>query len=302
MAVSECIRECRRCGKEFRRTSKGQPTKYCGAQCRDSVKYRKTAYPQDRHCRTCGTTFVAYKASSTYCTKSCRPKKKRRAGAQAPRFREAACTNCGSTFQSQPSGKSEGGWTRCCSRACARLLRGRIRRAAERTVVAVHRQQCEGCGSRFSSPTPRTYCQPACRASTYRWEPVRVRCHECGQGFIRAKKWQQVCSDECGALMGARQRRIDKARRRARVRGNTREAIDPISVFERDKWQCHICHRATPKRLRGTADPRAPELDHIVALAVGGSHTWSNVACCCKQCNNRKGVKSLGQLNLPIAA
>jgi len=42
----------------------------------------------------------------------------------------------------------------------------------------------------------------------------------------------------------------------------------------------------------------APELDHIVPIAAGGSHTYSNVACACKKCNIKKSSKPLGQLNL----
>lgn len=92
--------------------------------------------------------------------------------------------------------------------------------------------------------------------------------------------------------------RIAKAKRRARIKGLRHEAIDPLFVFERDKWICHICKQKTYKRLRGSHNDKAPELDHIVTIAEGGSHTLENVACSCRSCNNKKSSKSFGQLFL----
>ncbi|WP_413247018.1 HNH endonuclease [Sphingomonas sp. 1P06PA] len=69
-------------------------------------------------------------------------------------------------------------------------------------------------------------------------------------------------------------------------------------MFERDGWRCHLCHRSTPKRLRGSYKPSAPELDHIVPLAKGGSHTRANTACACRQCNGAKSDRVYGQPSL----
>ena len=104
------------------------------------------------------------------------------------------------------------------------------------------------------------------------------------------------------AAADAKSRRADKARRRAVERGAKADNIDPLRVFARDGWRCHLCGRRTPKALRGTCDPTAPELDHIVTLADGGEHTWGNVACACRACNNAKGARSMGQLGLGLAA
>jgi len=68
--------------------------------------------------------------------------------------------------------------------------------------------------------------------------------------------------------------------------------------MKRDKWRCHICHRKTLRRLRGTQEELAPELDHIIPVAVGGSHTYDNCACSCHWCNHRKKDRIIGQLSL----
>jgi 5-methylcytosine-specific restriction endonuclease McrA len=93
-------------------------------------------------------------------------------------------------------------------------------------------------------------------------------------------------------------RQVAKAKRRSRCRNSVYEPVDPIKVFNRDKWKCHICGTSTPKELRGSYLGNAPELDHIVTLADGGSHTYGNVACACRSCNGKKGARSCGQIRI----
>jgi hypothetical protein len=93
-----------------------------------------------------------------------------------------------------------------------------------------------------------------------------------------------------------------KAKRRAAEQDLQADKIDPIAVFNRDKWKCHLCGVKTPRALRGSYEDTAPELDHILPLALGGSHTWGNVACSCRKCNGRKGATPLGQVGFDFAA
>jgi 5-methylcytosine-specific restriction enzyme A len=59
----------------------------------------------------------------------------------------------------------------------------------------------------------------------------------------------------------------------------------PISVrkyvFDRDNHQCQSCGK--------THQESALEIDHILALAAGGTNDISNLQTLCKTCNNRKG-------------
>jgi len=41
-------------------------------------------------------------------------------------------------------------------------------------------------------------------------------------------------------------------------------------------------------------------MDHIVPIAVGGTHTWDNVHCACNRCNAKKWKRPLGQMGLAI--
>ncbi|WP_425516052.1 HNH endonuclease [Rhizobium leucaenae] len=76
------------------------------------------------------------------------------------------------------------------------------------------------------------------------------------------------------------------------------ENVDPIKVFDRDKWKCQICGVKTPRKLRGTLDDKAPELDHIMPLALGGAHSYFNTQCACRKCNAHKSDTPPAQPNL----
>ena len=67
--------------------------------------------------------------------------------------------------------------------------------------------------------------------------------------------------------------------------------ISPRAVFKRDGWICQICGRSTLREKQPRSGPRSlltSELDHIVPIGKGGSHTWDNVQCLCRRCNHEK--------------
>jgi len=78
--------------------------------------------------------------------------------------------------------------------------------------------------------------------------------------------------------------------RRARKRNVYYENVDPLMVLDRDKWKCRGCGIKTPQILRGTWEDNAPEVDHIIPLALGGSHVANNLQCLCRKCNQEKGA------------
>lgn len=137
-------------------------------------------------------------------------------------------------------------------------------------------------------------------------------CRICGASFekplFRPGTWKLCMSDECrqkahtASLRKNREVNGTKPGERARRRGLPYERCGAIAVCTRDKWRCQLCGVSTPRRLRGTIDLRAPEVDHIIPLSYPGSpgHVWSNVQCACRRCNLAKSDKPLGQLRLAV--
>jgi 5-methylcytosine-specific restriction endonuclease McrA len=146
----------------------------------------------------------------------------------------------------------------CLSVLCREAYKERIRIARRiefRTDIDRSARTCPVCDMEFTPPyghAARVYCS-------------------------------RVCLRKHGHMVG-------KAKRRARVRSLPYEPVDPFVVFKKYKWRCAICKCATPRELRGTTQPNAPELDHIVPLALGGAHTYANTQCACRECNQDKGI------------
>lgn len=198
-------------------------------------------------------------------------------------------------------GRSDAG--KFCTKACAlqdkirlseeaKALRLMLRRqrkadkqaAAAMKATAVDMVPCCVCSTSMARPkfgwANRSCCSDACREVRYAEARRRLLLSDAG----RARK------------------RKAKAKRRAVERGHKADNIDPLRVFSRDGWRCHLCGCRTPESLRGSHAPKAPELDHVITLADGGQHTWGNVACACRACNQAKGARSSGQLGFDLAA
>lgn len=289
---------------------------------------------EDCTCARCGAVTSGKKYCSDRCKRAAadarRPNRKRTPNPSRGPF---VCRHCSSEYHTT---RHKGEGENYCSRACyqgsmkagnvspkqyaamdlSRLIRteaaalAKIRDAwsGAWTLYA----DCNACGQRFRRIGGSLRCQPCRVAATAR------PCRYCKAAYYPTRKSQQHCTSECAKESRLSSRRKAKAalaasgklrayRKKAKAIRRARKAIsaeliDPVAVLRRDHWRCHICGARTPESLRGTYDDRAPELDHLVALADGGSHTWANVACACRRCNIAKGAASFGQLNLGWAA
>lgn len=275
-----------------------------------------------RCCAHCGEQFAPKINKTTglpsvrariYCSRAClkragwqREKANPRArGPRTPQRVEGHCPACGLWFlrhrKGGIGGKSDAG--RYCSSGCYAQMRANL--SAERLAlkrIAANWQW---------RPSPIVLAEVAAlrRIARYVERPRKtVRpCDSCGAPTYGCLEYRRVCSG-CsrakakGSQSRKKAKRIYRSRRRAIERGAQADRIDPIKVFERDGWRCHLCGCKTPRGLRGSYEPNAPELDHVLPLAAGGTHTWGNVRCACRQCNAVKGDEPRGQLGLEIAA
>lgn len=278
-----------------------------------------------RDCVVCSEAFTAKRPEQECCSRSCGNKlahQRRTAGATARRRR--SCEMCGEIFvKHSPSAAARRGEHRdgrFCSRRCQfegqrrYPTRAAAKKAERERWLARHgktpgpsERLCAQCGAQFSSTTTAVVCSVECRTHRAKERKARVfeaskpqayPCKECGKSVVA------VYGDRrrffCGAVCARKNaRRAGKAMRRAKAMLAGRvERVDPIAVFIRDGWRCHLCGVKTPRSLRGTMGNRAPEVDHIVPLAAGGGHSYTNVACACRRCNIDKGAHPKGQQRL----
>jgi len=260
---------CKQCGKEFKPhkfVSRWQ--RYCSLACQRAW-YREHLNQPPAICAGCGRTFIPKAPDRRmYCTRECafqhktwlKAKRAERAREAAEQKHQRTCIVCGAIFKGRPDSKY-------CSRDC-HLIAGR-----QVSLVSSIKKDKRDRSQR--------------------------ECHECGAMFVPeyGNKRRYYCSKRCSKRY---QHRIASGVRRAKKKNSKRTSVDPIRIFERDKWRCQLCGRKTLKSKRGMIDDRAPELDHIVPLAHGGERIEHNVQCTCRKCNQEKGAKARGQLRLAI--
>lgn len=266
-------------------------------------------------CVQCKAEFNS-KRKKKYCSAICNGAAQRRKAGALPRVefdtmrRSPAncfvCEHCGadSYRRMSPANIESGYANRFCSMVC-RVAHASVKRADSNAETERYRLivKPEVDALRRIAANIRSRERVQRRAESIAANLIRS-CADCDEVFVQRTHLgcPELRCGPCEAIEGRRLHRIAKLRRKAKERGVEVDSIDPIKVFERDKWRCHICKIKTPKELRGTHGDRAPELEHIVSLADGGAHTWGNVACSCRKCNQAKGAASFGQLGLRIAA
>ena len=125
-------------------------------------------------------------------------------------------------------------------------------------------------------------------------------CVKCGSLYLPACDTQRYCSDTCSRRAHEkRSRSASDAKRRARmkvIRYDTGITLE--DVYDRDHGVCWLCGELcqwedswSDERGNFIAGNRYPSIDHVKALANGGSHTWDNIRLAHRICNTLKGIK-----------
>lgn len=154
-----------------------------------------------------------------------------------------------------------------------------------------------------SAAVPRgrsKYCSVECK----RFDHATVRkvwirnCDECGVLYVGRLAKQRMCGNTC-----ARKRR-NRSDARSRWKNNWRRSAERLTDIT-PRQDAELRRRARKCKLCGvymTNKPKLPnskELDHIVPVNVGGTHTHGNVRIICRLCNLKR-PKDGSDYNGPI--
>ncbi|SMF53211.1 hypothetical protein SAMN02982989_3183 [Xaviernesmea oryzae] len=280
--------KCAHCEKKI----VGRRRKFCDSSCRDDSRRKPPRRKAERQkperklisgtCPQCGAAFLG-RPDKVFCSRTCTKKhchsrrvrdlvaENEKRHANAP---EKECEHCGVTFKRKTSSKDA---ARFCSRKCgydARanipyadpVLSGELMEIAASFSVSFRTNmcRCKQCLRVFNGKTlADRYCSEECAEKYRRAKYIahndngRDRsprpCAECGLVFapVYGEMNRKFCSQTCSKRNS---QRAGKLRRKAALRAAYVESVDPIKVFERDKWKCQICGVKTPRKLRGTID------------------------------------------------
>jgi len=233
------------------------------------------SYPTAR-CAICGAAFPKTKSIRLYCSKYCY----KRAGYLAKRgpIKARGCAECGAPLPT-PTRKGDRSDHVYCSTRCTRVADYR----RNRTVINARNN------TRHASTHPRRH----------------ATCKGCAVRFLAKRVDSKFCSGVCfWKWFSHTPSRVVAQRAQASKRGALKrgaslvERIDARVVFARDGWRCQLCGADTARAELGKRHPRAPTMDHIIPLALGGEHSYRNIQCACLRCNLRKGARIQGQARL----
>lgn len=73
---------------------------------------------------------------------------------------------------------------------------------------------------------------------------------------------------------------------------NLKVKLSRENIYKRDKYTCQYCG----KKL----DSNSLNIDHILPRRRGGKTAWTNVVCCCVECNLKKGDKTLQEVKMRL--
>lgn len=233
-------------------------------------------------CASCAKQFpqrVGAGRPRKYCSDACRDRQGNppRFGEHGPEcHREFTCFWCEATYKPKRAGR-----TSCCSKECGQRWSQYKRHAGRRATFTVFKRRvkatprmCRTCQCVEISKNQQR-CQP-CRTASAAASTAKSRERMRESGMLRAYR---------------------KARK-LKLRGVSVEVVNPLTVLSRDKWTCQLCGVKTPRKLRGTYEPTAPEVDHILPIAKGGEHSYANTQCACRKCNLAKSATPMGQMRL----
>lgn len=273
-------------------------------------------------CAFCDCQFQPRVAHQKFCTDLCkyRDRDRRRSAtglglaAYLAAIAETAnakhsfsCAHCGDTASRRVSATNaaKGYENKYCSLACrnaAYRLAGSEARVGRVSYSRCFASYCGACRQPFVARQARRACGPACEYTlavlAAHARAARVtQCGECGSEYcaLYGHGHAKLCVP-CADVRARMHKRTHRVARKARQRGATIEPVNPIKVFDRDGWKCRLCDLPTPRGKRGTYDDDAPELDHIVALAAGGEHSYRNTQCACRRCNLLKSDRPVSEM------
>lgn len=144
---------------------------------------------------------------------------------------------------------------------------------------------CIGCGVTFRRKRRRArYHSPECAAVASRnlAGAGPLDCKRCGQSFSARQPNATFCSRLCYA-MWHNTRNAGLTRKRHALSARLR-----IAILDRDNWICYLCGVAIAQS-RKRPHPLSPTVDHVVPIAMNGSHDPSNLAAAHLRCNIEKG-------------
>jgi 5-methylcytosine-specific restriction endonuclease McrA len=259
---------------------------------RERIKYKFVKLSNDyplNECLYCKGKHESYPTKAKgFCSKGCRYKAKLNRG----RNREPVikdCLTCGVEIRGHIDKKY-------CSSECRKAINNdqkeltQLQQRLDKAIKRIEKiekkiKTCSECNEYYYGGVK--YCSNRCnaRAVYIPYKPKWEDCKRC-KGMYWQDKPRTIYCNECRERAIEEKRFASRSRRRLRIL-NTR--VGKISLKGlRDKYKCcNLCGVDTV-RTGDTNKDNYENIDHVIPLAQGGTHTQDNLQILCRQCNMDK--------------
>lgn len=75
--------------------------------------------------------------------------------------------------------------------------------------------------------------------------------------------------------------------------GRRSPPLSRTNILARDNFQCQYCAVSLTSA--------EATMDHVVPKSQGGGTSWTNIVCCCKKCNRKKGANTPRQAGMKLS-
>jgi 5-methylcytosine-specific restriction endonuclease McrA len=203
---------------------------------------------------------------------------------------ECVCVGCGIAFMPKVAERNK-----FCSRECAFKHRGRNKPIVHRDAITY----CQTCGKQLDNHM-RKRCvecnKEKARIDMYKRNATSRACTVCGKAFIPEHKgggYAQCCIEH-KRIAQREQKKTSKTSRKAKKRGAYVAPVNYKEIYARDNGRCQLCGKKVDPVTRDI-HKNCGTLDHIIPLALGGTHEPKNVQLAHFMCNSLKGTRAMGE-------
>lgn len=129
-------------------------------------------------------------------------------------------------------------------------------------------------------------------------------CKDCGALIENRRTYCSECSEKHYRDTLRKSNRNSEHKRRIRMGKDFDKDITLERLYNRDQGVCYLCNETcdwSDFQIINDAfvvGGRYPTVEHVKALAKGGTHTWDNVRLACFACNTKKGTKDIEEIAL----
>lgn len=167
--------------------------------------------------------------------------------------------------------------------------------------IKLHYKECKTCFNLFVTRyEQKEYCERNCmkyhsKRKTVLSKRRLKRCKNCNVWFWNNNSSINCCSEYCTKrYQKEHSKTLNKKRlKQIKENGKVDKDITITKLMKIHDSKCYLCQTVVSLNKADGIGKSYANIEHIVPISRGGTHTWDNVSLSCSECNCKKGTMTL---------